>query len=183
MTVMDNLNFQPLLITDIFNLHNGQGASKKSSGPVPYVAASFHNNGIVGYVEKAMYPGGWLSFVKDGDGGAGTCFFQPQPFWPSNHVFGLEPKSDKATEPALLVLASIITHQCFPKYNRGFAANAKRLSRQHIMVPVLTDQAGTQVVDWAGLTKLGNELLRHTITGVQSILTRRIQAMDAIPPS
>lgn len=176
MTIMATLDFQPMLITELFNLHNGLGAPKKSAGPVPYVAASFHNNGIVGYVEEEMYPGGWLSFVKDGDGGAGTCFFQPRPFWPSNHVFALEPKTDRATESSLLALASIITHQCFPKYNRGFAANAKRLSRQHIMVPVLTGQNGAHTVDWDGLTELGNQL-----TQTVQARTATVRRVDPAP--
>ncbi|TWS21728.1 hypothetical protein FK530_24960, partial [Tsukamurella conjunctivitidis] len=90
MSVLDTLDFQPILLTDLFTLHNGEGAERKATGPVPYVAASFQNNGVVGYVEESKYPGGWLSFVKDGDGGAGTCFYQPAPFWPSNHVLALE---------------------------------------------------------------------------------------------
>lgn len=73
MSVYDSLTFGPILITDLFALHNGTGGEKKDSGVVPYVAASFQNNGVVGYVETAKCPGGWLSLVKDGDGGAGTC--------------------------------------------------------------------------------------------------------------
>lgn len=158
MSSLGTLEFAPMLITDLFTLHNGEGAPKTDDGAVPYVAASFQNNGIVGYVSDAKYPGGWLSFVKDGEGGAGTCFYQPAAFWPSNHVFALEPKHEDTTEPALIVLASLITHQCFPKYNRGFAANATRLSRQKIMVPISLNDEGEQVVDWAGLTQLGSEL-------------------------
>lgn len=167
MSTIDELTFAPVLITDLFELHNGAGAAKSTVGPVPYVAASFLNNGIVGYVDEAKYPGGWLSFVKDGDGGAGTCFYQPVPFWPSNHVFALEPKDEGTTESALVVMASIITHQCFPKYNRGFAANAARLSRQKIMVPVTLNSEGEQVTDWVGMEKLGKELLGETISRTQ----------------
>lgn len=170
MSEFDALYFAPVLITDLFILHNGAGSPKKESGPVPYIAASFQNNGVVGYVEKPMYPGGWLSFVKDGDGGAGTCFYQPIPFWPSNHVFALEPRSDKATEEALLMLAATITHQCFPKYNRGFAANARRLSRQKIMVPVI-DVDGAQTVDWTGMTRMGRELCTTVTERMSQVIT------------
>jgi Type I restriction modification DNA specificity domain len=156
---VSTLTYAPMLITDIFKVHNGSGAEKKSAGAVPYVAASFRNNGIVGYVESAKYPGGWLSLVKDGDGGAGQCFYQPTPFWPSNHVVALEPKNDGLSASALLCIAALITHQCFPKYSRGNAINEDRLSRQKIMVPVVTDSEGNYLIDLCGLSKLGENLL------------------------
>lgn len=172
MSVYDGLEFAPILLTDVFRLHGGTGREKSSTGTVPYVAASFQNNGVVGYVSEPKCPGGWLSFVKDGDGGAGTCFYQPLPFWPSNHVFGLEPISDDATEAALLMMAATITHQCFPKYNRGFAANSGRLSRQKIMVPVTNDEDRGKTVDWDGMNRLGEELMTRAITHTHTALAR-----------
>lgn len=182
MSVYDDLTFAPMLITDIFRLHGGSGREKSEAGAVPYIAASFQKNGVVGYVNEAKCPDGWLSFVKDGDGGAGTCFYQPAPFWPSNHVFGLEPLSDEATEPALIMMAATITHQCFPKYNRGFAANANRLSRQKIMVPVTTNKAGNQVVDWDGMTRLGEELMLDAAERARNARTAYVADAEADPP-
>jgi hypothetical protein len=181
MSSLEDLRFAPMLITDIFEIHGGVGAAKTNSGPVPYVAASFQNNGIVGYVEEAKYPGGWLSFVKDGDGGAGTCFYQPTPFWPSNHVFAFEPKDKRATEKALVVMASTITHQCFPKYNRGFAANATRLSRQKIMVPVTVNADGQEIVDWEGMNRLGEELFAEVLTHTKGARQTVSNDDDALP--
>lgn len=155
---LPELRFKPMVITDLFQLHPGAGRGKSDVGPVPYVAASFQRNGIVGFVDRARYPGGWLSFVKDGDGGAGTCFYQPSPFWPSNHVYALEPLNARPSADALIIMASIITYQCFPKFNRGNAANAARLSRQRIMVPVITDTTGHDVVDWEGMSAYGRAL-------------------------
>jgi hypothetical protein len=182
MSVYEDLMFAPILITDLFRLHTGVGREKSDSGSVPYIAASFQNNGVVGYVEEAKYPGGWLSLVKDGDGGAGTCFYQPSPFWPSNHVFGLEPISDAATEAALLVMAATITHQCFPKYNRGFAANTSRLSRQKIMVPVIEKSDGNPIVNWDGMTRLGEELKATAIARTYSVRSADIADADAELP-
>jgi hypothetical protein len=181
MSTPEDLTFAPMLITDIFAIHGGTGAPKADGGPVPYVAASFQNNGVVGYVEEAKYPGGWLSFVKDGDGGAGTCFYQPAPFWPSNHVFALEPKNANATEKALMVMAATITHQCFPKYNRGFAANATRLSRQKIMVPVTVDDMGEKIVDWEGMNRFGKELFDEVLTRTNSARQTGSKDDDALP--
>ena len=172
MSVLDPLDFQPMLITDFFELHAGSGLPKEQSGAVPYIAASFQNNGVVGYVDQAKYPGGWLSFVKDGDGGAGTCFYQPAPFWPSNHVYGLEPRDVQPSASALLVMAAIITHQCFPKYNRGNAATAARLSRQNIMVPAITHADGTIEADWDGMDRLGAELLDRVLSHTHTALAR-----------
>lgn len=156
---MQGLIFEPMLITDMFKTHKGSGAQKNDTGTFPYVAASFQNNGVVGYVRSAKYQGGWLSLVKDGDGGAGKCFYQPVPFWPSNHVLALEPKTPGLPAGALLCIAALITHQCFPKYSRGNAINTIRLSRQKIMVPVIADSNGKLAVDWPGLTRIGQKWL------------------------
>lgn len=180
MSVMDSLEFAPVLITDAFNLHSGTGSAKSESGAVPYIAASFQNNGVVGYVERAKYPGGWLTLVKDGDGGAGTCFYQPAPFWPSNHVLALEPKDDNATEKGLIAMAAIITHQCFPKYNRGFAANSARLARQKIMAPVIVE-GNEQRIDWDGLERLGEELRTSTVERSAQARLLSEQEDDTLP--
>jgi hypothetical protein len=168
--ILPDLVFEPMLITDMFKIHNGSGAPRKGRGAFPYVAASFQNNGVVGYVDAAKYQGGWLSLVKDGDGGAGKCFYQPVPFWPSNHVLALEPKTSGLPASALLCVAALITHQCFPKYSRGNAVNAVRLSRQKIMVPMITDVNGERVVDWGGLTRFGQKLLRVAKERAMNIL-------------
>ncbi|MGU5577419.1 restriction endonuclease subunit S [Aeromonas veronii] len=162
-SVYEQLTFGSILITDLFIIHNGAGAPKQDAGMVPYVAASFQNNGIVGYVNTPKCQGGWLSLVKDGDGGAGMCFYQPWPFWPSNHVYGLEPKRPGLTASALVCLAATISHQCFPKYHRGNAINMGRLSRQKIIVPTMIDADGVEIVDWDGLTRLGDELFTEVI--------------------
>ena len=175
---LPGLIFEPMLITDIFTIHNGSGAPRKDRGAFPYIAASFQSNGVVGYVDAAKYQGGWLSLVKDGDGGAGKCFYQPVPFWPSNHVLALEPKVSGLTAGALLCVAALITHQCFPKYSRGNAVNASRLSRQKIMVPVTTNADGEQVVDWGELTRFGKELLCVAKERAMSILQE--EALDTL---
>jgi hypothetical protein len=177
MSEYENLTFGPVLITDLFVIHNGRGAPKKDGGTVPYVAASFQNNGVVGYVDTAKCPAGWLSLVKDGDGGAGACFYQPSPFWPSNHVFGLEPKMRGLAASALVCLAAAITHQCFPKYHRGNAINVGRLSRQKVMLPVTTDAHGEQVVDWEGMTRLGTELFAEAGENARRALTSALSVV------
>ncbi len=178
---LSDLVFGPMPITDLFKVHNGAGSPRKDKGAVPYVAASFQNNGVVGYVDTAKYPGGWLSLVKDGDGGAGKCFYQPVPFWPSNHVFALEPKISGLTAGALLCIAALITHQCFPKYSRGHAINAARLSRQKIMVPVSPDSDGKLEVDWSGLTRLGEELLAKAKARASVVRETRPTETDTLP--
>lgn len=179
---LSRANYAPMLITDLFKVHSGSGAQKKGAGAIPYVAASFRNNGVVGYVDSAKYPGGWLSLVKDGDGGAGQCFYQPTPFWPSNHVFALEPKINGLTAGELLSVASIITHQCFPKYSRGHAINEDRLSRQKVMVPVVTDTNGSRLIDWDLLSKLGEKLFDIVKGLAVSDRESRIQSEEVLPP-
>lgn len=181
MGIYESLNFAPVLMTDLFRLHNGTGQEPTPAGRIPYVAASRMNNGIVGYVDDAKCPGGWLSFVKDGDGGAGTCFYQPHPFWPSNHVYGLEPLFEEASLETLLFLASTITHQCFPKYNRGFAASISRMSQQRIMVPVKVDNFDCVVPDWEAMAELGGELREKTLGSIELVLNTNTLDDDELP--
>jgi hypothetical protein len=171
--VYDHLTFGQVLLADLFLIHNGMGATKSEDGPVPYVAASFQNNGVVGYVDTAKCPAGWLSLVKDGDGGAGACFYQPMPFWPSNHVLGLEPKVQGISPGAMVCLAAAITHQCFPKYHRGNAINAGRLARQQITVPVVT-HLGKQTVDLDGLKRIGEALLSEVANEARKALASAV---------
>ncbi|MCA3414235.1 MAG: restriction endonuclease subunit S [Roseomonas sp.] len=178
--VFATLTFEPILITDLFHVHTGSGASNKQMGSVPYIAASFQNNGIVGYVNKPKYEGGWLSLVKDGDGGAGKCFYQPVPFWPSNHVFALEPKKSGIPASALLCVAALITHQCFNKYSRGHAINLTRLSRQKIMVPTTFEGGHSRVVDWGALARLGDEISVKVKSRIP--ITDQISDCDEILP-
>jgi hypothetical protein len=170
MSAYDVLKFAPIFVVategqsnGLFRPHKGKRltAADRRAGRTPFVGASRMNNSITDFADTpAMFPGGWLTLIYNGDGGTGQARYQPAPFSASDDVIALEPLSPSATEPGLLLIASMLTQQCVPKFGFGYKLTLHRLRRQKIMAPVAKDDEGQQVVDWAGLTLLGEELMQ-----------------------
>lgn len=170
MITFDDLTFAPVYVTDIegrqaglFRAHKGRRliAAHRKPGTTPFVGASRVNNSITDFAHTpVLFPGGWVTLIYNGDGGTGHAKYQPVPFSASDDVIALEPLSDQATEPALLLIASMLTQQCVPKFGFGYKLTLHRLGRQKIMAPVTTNADGEQVVDWVKLTQLGEDLLQ-----------------------
>ncbi|WP_053115698.1 restriction endonuclease subunit S [Winslowiella iniecta] len=170
MSTFDDLVFAPVYVVDIegrqpglFRAHKGKRliAAHRKPGNIPFVAASRVNNSITDFANTpVLFPGGWLTLIYNGDGGTGHAKYQPTAFSASDDVIALEPLSDKATKAALLLIVSMLTHQCVPKFGFGYKLTLHRLGRQKIMVPVIVSTDGEQAVDWEGMTRLGENLLR-----------------------
>lgn len=169
MNTFSDLTFAPVYVEDIkgrqtglFRAHKGKRliAAHRKPGTTPFVGGSRVNNSITDFADTHMlFPGGWVTLIYNGDGGTGHAKYQPVPFSASDDVIALEPLSDLATEPALLLIASMLTQQCVPKFGFGYKLTLHRLGRQKIMAPVRTNIKGEQVVDWERITRLGEELI------------------------
>lgn len=165
---LPELTFRPMYIIDapgrqrgIFRAHKGKRliTAHRQRGLMPFVAGSRVNNSIVDFADTpALFPGGWLSLIYNGDGGTGHAKFQPMPFSASDDVTALEPVSPDATEAALLMMVTLLTQQCVPKFGFGYKLTLHRLGRQKIMVPVTTGVDGEDIVDWTGMTQYGQVL-------------------------
>jgi hypothetical protein len=156
---LPELRFEPMLIDELFIQHRGKQATRNDSGKTPYVVAASRHNSQVGFVdERPLFPGKWLAMVNTGAGGVGYCTYQPVPFWGSNNVTALEPRYADASEPALMFLAGCVRLQTFGKFSYGNIANMRRLGRTRIMVPVVTNAEGEDVVDWEGMSAYGHAL-------------------------
>lgn len=170
MNTFSELTFAPVYVVEIrgrqaglFRAHKGKRliAADRRPGRTPFVGGSRVNNSITDFADTPiLFPGGWVTLIYNGDGGTGHAKYQPAPFSASDDVIALEPLSDQATKPALLLIASMLTQQCVPKFGFGYKLTLHRLGRQKIMAPVTTNEDGEQVVDWEGITRLGEELLR-----------------------
>jgi len=164
------LTFAPMYVVHVdgrqaglFRAHKGSRliAANRKLGATPFVGASRMNNSITDFADTpALFPGGWVTLIYNGDGGTGHARYQPAPFSASDDVIALEPLCNQTTESALLLIASMLTQQCVPKFGFGYKLTLHRLGRQKIMVPVTTNADGEQVVDWEGMTRLGEELFR-----------------------
>lgn len=169
MSAFDDLVFEPVNVMHVdglqeglFRAHKGKRliTAHRKPGETPFVGGSRFNNSIVDYANlQPSFPGGWITLIYNGDGGTGHAKYQPAPFSASDDVTVLEPVSPHATEPALLLIASMLTQQCVPKFSFGYKLTLHRLGRQKIMIPVITDGNGTSAIDWRGMTGLGEELL------------------------
>lgn len=179
MSAFDDLKFAPIYVVDvdgrqegIFRAHKGRRliAAHRKPGSTPFVGASRVNNSITDFADTpVLFPGGWVTLIYNGDGGTGHAKYQPAPFSASDDVIALEPVSDRATEPALLLVASILTQQCVPKFGFGYKLTLHRLGRQKIMAPVTIGVDGAEVVDWEGLTRLGEELIKDAESRARSV--------------
>jgi hypothetical protein len=179
LNTFDELTFAPVYVTHIegrqsglFRAHKGRRliAAHRKPGAIPFVGASRVNNSVTDFADThALFPGGWVTLIYNGDGGTGHAKYQPAPFSASDDVIALEPLSDRASEPALLLIASMLTQQCVPKFGFGYKLTLHRLERQKIMAPVKTNVDGEQVVDWDGLTRLGGVLLNDAKVRVRAV--------------
>lgn len=165
---LPELVYEPIYVIDvpgqqhgIFRAHKGKRliTAHRRPGRTPFVAGSRVNNSIVDLADvPALFPAGWLTLIYNGDGGTGHAKYQPMPFSASDDVTALEPISSEATEDALLMMVTLLTQQCVPKFGFGYKLTLHRLGRQRIMAPVKTDANGQRVVDWGGMTLYGQIL-------------------------
>lgn len=181
MSVLETLDFQPMLIVDLFHPHKGKRliAAHREPGKTPFVGGSESYNSITGFSDvQPLFPGGWLTLVYNGS--VGQTRLQPAPFFASDDVIALEPVVQGLSESALLVCAAIIQRECVNKYSYGTKLNLQRLSRQTVMLPAVTHADGTVEADWDGMDRLGTELLDRVLSHTHTVLARLTQ-LTTIP--
>lgn len=109
MTVIDTSLWGEFRIEEVFTLVKGTRlkSTDRIPGNIPYVGASQFNNGVTHLIanDDAIHPGGVLTVCYNGP--VGTTFYQPEPFWATDDVNVLYPKTDLSVE-VLLFIAPII---------------------------------------------------------------------------
>lgn len=184
MSAFDTLDFQPMLITDVFESMRAAGkwfdlskAKQVGDRKIPYVARSGGGNGIGSYLPHQ-------GFEAPNHGNAITIgvstltvFYQPVPFYTSKEIQVLRhPKLSAVNGPVLL---AIIREQ-MGKFQWGNGASLDRLGATRIMVPVTINGNGDHTVDWDGLDLLGAELLDVVVTRTHAVLSR-LTALTTTP--
>lgn len=163
-------------------LQRGKFSDTSPRGLTPYLGAASRNNSQVGWTEeRPLINGGSLAMVNTGAGGVGYTTFQPVPFYPSNNVTALVPKTPGIPPEALLVAAGAIRYQCFGYYSYGNIANNRRVSKQVVMLPVLNDKAGKQIPDWEGMAVLGRELREKTLVSRENSMITSVDEDVELP--
>lgn len=159
---LPELAFEAMRITDVFESMKAAGrwfdlskAERTGHARYPYVARSGENNGIVTYLPHQGFDvpnaGNCITIGVS----TSTAFYQPVGFYTSKEIQVLRhPKLDVANGP---VLVAILRRQ-MSKFKWGNGASLDRLRATRIMVPVITDERGSAVVDWEGMTAYGRAL-------------------------
>jgi conserved domain protein len=182
MSVLDTLDFRPMLIVDMFRPHKGKRlvAAHRQPGMTPFVGGSESYNSITGFSDvDPLFPGGWITLVYNGS--VGQTRLQPAPFFASDDVIALEPIAKNVSEAALLVCCAIIQRECVNKYSYGSKLNLQRLNRQTVMVPTTVGSDGTIETDWDGMDRLGAELLEQVAAHAHSARETRSSDDDTLP--
>ena len=183
MSVLETLDFQPMLITDVFETITASKAwydknkIQTGHGAYPYVSRSKLANGHESVVGKQDLPpnaGNAITIGVDTQ----SVFYQPTPFYTSVKIQVL--RHVRMTPASGLVLVSLLREQMM-KFQWGNGVSLVRLQATRIMVPAITKSDGTFEVDWAGMDRFGSELLGHIITRTHGARETHLTDDDTLP--
>ncbi|MFW0178321.1 restriction endonuclease subunit S [Rothia sp. P7208] len=183
MSVLETLDFQPMLITDVFDSVTASKAwydkNKIQPGPrsYPYVSRSRLYNGhesVVGYQDLPPNAGNAITIGVDTQ----SVFYQPAPFYTSVKIQVL--RHSLMTTASALVLVAVLRGQMM-KFQWGNGVSLDRLRVSHIMVPAIMNADGTVEADWEGMDRLGTELLDQVVTQTHSARATSSTDDDTLP--
>lgn len=183
MSVLETLDFQPMLVTDVFDSLTTSKAwydkNKIQAGPgaYPYVSRSRLANGhesVVGRQDLPPNAGNAITIGVDTQ----SVFYQPTPFYTSVKIQVL--RHSRMTTASALVLVALLREQMM-KFQWGNGVSLDRLQATRIMVPTFTNADGTIEAAWDGMDRLGAELLDQVITHTHSARQTLGTDDDALP--
>ena len=151
-----------MFITDVFDsMTASKGWYDKAklnltgAATYPFVSRTKASNGVDGFCsrqDKAPESGNALTIGLDTQ----TIGYQPVPFYTSQNIQVL--RHERLNERNASVLASLIREQMGKFSWGGNGATLGRLKATQIMVPVVVDASGEDVVDWDGMSAYGRVL-------------------------
>lgn len=157
------LTFRPVRIQDVFDSCRQAPAwfyvksIVDDNGPqlYPHVTNTLKNNSTHRFISEQNVPpnpGGAITVGVDGQ----AVTYQKNPFYAGEAL--LELRSPYLTEGNALILCAAI-RQALTKFSWHHKSSMTRVARTRIMIPVMVDAAGCEVVDWEGVGCLGRALL------------------------
>ncbi len=141
---IDIAAWKPFQIKKFFDVHPTKAYKNMSKeelddgGATPFVVNSAENNGIGGYSSlQATEKGGIITFSDTTDGN--TFFYQPHDFIGFAHVQGMYPISRKWTKNELLFLVTVLSFECYGRYNYGRKMTRENILNTYVLLPALTE--------------------------------------------
>lgn len=174
MSVYDELEFAPVLITDVFETMKSSKSVydkvhlKPGSGANLYLSQTQSANSIAAIVadqDLDPEPGNCITITLKTQ----ATFYQPSPFYTAQNFLLFRHPSLSQASGVVLVTA---LRRALEKFSWGYGVSMARLKKTHVMVPVVIDDDGEQIVDWDGMTRLGEELFDKVITHTHTALGR-----------
>lgn len=183
MSVYETLNFEPMLVTEVFDSVQASQAwydknkLLEGEGPYPYVSRSLQNNGVESFIikqDKIPNEGNAVTIGVDTQ----SVFYQPAPFYTSVKIQVLRSQRlDEFNGPFLVMLL----RAQMSKFQWGNGVSLARLKSTHIMVPVVTSANGQMRPDWEGMTALGRELREKTLASRENAMSTSIHENVELP--
>ncbi len=132
-------NWPQFTLGSLFNIYKGRRLTKasRSPGSTRFVGASEKNNGITDRNDVTpTFIGVCLTVPYNGNS-VGWAFYQDEPFFASDDVNVLIPKSIVSLWQ-LLFVASVIRHER-PRYTYGYKWTLERMRATHVRLPAAPD--------------------------------------------
>lgn len=157
---LPELRFEPMFITDVFETYRQAPAWLNANQVIdgvacyPHVSNTARSNSISNFIAhqgQAPNRGNAITLGIDTQ----VVAYQPVPFYGATKVFEL--RSPNLDENSALVLVAALK-QAITKFSWGHKASSTRLQATRIMVPVITNAEGEEVVDWEGMSAYGRAL-------------------------
>ena len=149
-----------MLITDVFEsmtaskawydrVHLADGAGRNL-----YLSQTSGENSVSAIVadqDSSPEPGNCITVTLKTQ----STFYQPAPFYTAQNFLVFRHERLNA-ENGLFLVTSM--RNAMKKFSWGYGVSMARLSKTRIMVPVITDATGHDVVDWEGMSAYGRAL-------------------------
>lgn len=140
---------------DLFEVRKGKRLTKEdqTEGDTPYVGAIDSNNGVSNRIgQEAIHEGGTISLSYNGS--VGEAFFQPAPFWATDDVNVLYPKSGTVLDQRTGLFVCTILRQERYRYSYGRKWGLESMENTILQLPKTS--SGTP--DWQVMSEFVEEI-------------------------
>lgn len=136
---LNTASWQPFKLGKLFNIKKGKRLTKADMlpGTTAFISALDWNNGLRQRIaSKPRHPAGALTVNYNGNGAA-EAFFQPEPFFASDDVNVLYPRT--TMEPAVALFICAVIRQEKYRFSYGRKWNLERMKESVIRLPAMAD--------------------------------------------
>lgn len=127
--------WQKFVMGQLFDIRKGSRLTKANQvpGETPYIGAIDRNNGVSNYISHQPHHAGGTVTVNY-NGSVAEAFYQPEPFWASDDVNVLYPKT-RAFSPAIALFLTTVIRQEKYRYSYGRKWGLERMKVSTIKLP------------------------------------------------